>query len=180
MSSGLSLTRSLRYWITGITAVLVILSSWAIFSPRSIRSVDVIPELTLPHLHDASQFVTREDLLGHVLLVNFWASWCLPCREEHPLLLQLAESGSVSIIGVNYRDKREDALRWLSFYQNPYTLIGWDNEGEVSGKLGIDVIPVTLLVDRQGLIRLRHVGPMTDKTWKQSFQPILKMLEKEP
>lgn len=133
--------------------------------------------MRLPQLHDGSRFVTREDLLGQVLLVNFWASWCLPCREEHPLLLQLVESGAVSIVGVNYRDGREDALRWLSFYQNPYTLIGWDNDGEVSSKLGIDVIPVTLLVDRQGVIRFRQVGPMTETIWKQSLRPVLKRLE---
>ncbi len=138
-----------------------------------------LPEFSLPLLNDSIRYIDHNDLLGHATLINVWASWCLSCRDEHPLLLQIANTGNIPIVGINYRDKREDALRWLEYYNSPYEKIGWDGDGQVTGNLGIDAIPVTLLVDQNGMIRFRHVGALTASLIEQKLKPLIGELKEK-
>ena len=138
-----------------------------------------ISEFRLEQLDDANRFLSHNDILGKITLINVWASWCLSCRDEHPLLLELAGSGNIPVVGINYRDKRNDASRWLEYYNSPYKKIGWDNDGQVANSWGVDAIPVTLLLDRDGKIRFRHVGPLTAALVKQKLNPLIDDLKEK-
>jgi len=110
---------------------------------------------------------------GEVKLVNFWASWCAPCRQEHPELKALAEAG-VTIYGVNYKDKAPKALRFLEELGDPYTAIGADDSGRTAIEWGVYGVPETFLIDGQGRVVLRHPGPLTPKIVDSTIRPALK------
>lgn len=135
------------------------------------------PEFVLPALQDPAQTVGKEDFAGRVVLVNVWASWCLACREEHPLLVEVSRSSRAVVYGLNYRDRREDALRWLRFYGDPYVASAHDMAGEVGRLLGVNGVPQTFVVDRSGAIRYRHVGPLNEGVWTERIAPLLKKFE---
>lgn len=117
--------------------------------------------------------ITREDLIGNFRLVNVWASWCTACLEEHDLLLELARSSTISIIGINYRDQAEDAKTWLYERGNPYEKVVVDAQGEICVDLGVYGAPESFLIDPEGIIRAKHVGVMTRTAWLEEFQPWL-------
>ncbi len=174
--------KHLRVLLPGIVAVviaLVLLFGRSFDSLPILHPSEILPEFELPQLDEDAQLVNRDDLLGRVTLINVWASWCLTCRDEHPLLLQLADAGDIPIVGINYRDKRTDAQRWLQYYTSPYDKIGWDDEGKIAGSFGIDAIPVTLLIDRQGVIRFRHIGPLTNSLIEDKLKPLINELQIE-
>ena len=109
-------------------------------------------------------------------MVNVWASWCDPCKAEHPLVEQLARSGLATVYGLNYKDEPSDALRWLADLGNPYTEIGADRNGRVGIDWGVYGVPETFIVDREGRIRHKHVGPMTAEAIDGEIEPILRVL----
>jgi len=109
--------------------------------------------------------------------VNVWASWCLACRTEHPLLMELEASGRIAVYGVNYLDKREDAIRWLDYFGNPFELSAYDREGELGGQLGVEVVPVTFLIGRDGRILFGKIGPLDARTMQEDIWPRLTLLE---
>lgn len=117
--------------------------------------------------------ITRDDLIGTFRLVNVWASWCTACIEEHDLLLDLARSETISIIGINYRDNAEDAKTWLYERGNPYEKVVVDEQGDVCIDLGVYGAPETFLVDPKGIIRAKQVGVLTRTVWMEEFQPWL-------
>ena len=135
------------------------------------------PQFDLPPLPGLQRGFSTADLRGHVSLVNAFASWCVPCREEHPVLNALAGSKRVPIYGIDYKDKEEAASAWLSELGNPYTSIGAD-----SGRVGIDWgvygVPETFIVDRTGRIRYKHVGPLTEDDVARKILPLVAKLEK--
>ena len=113
---------------------------------------------------------------GRVSLVNVWASWCVTCREEHPVLLDLAKSGAVPLYGLNYRDKREDGLAWLKTMGDPYQLSIFDVEGRVGIDYGVYGVPETYVIDKRGVIRYKHIGALTPEIVKDKVLPLVQEL----
>lgn len=136
------------------------------------------PAFQLAQLRDPSQTFSAADMRGRVWMLNVWASWCVTCRDEHPLLLQYARSGAVPIYGLNYKDKREDALSWLGELGDPYVLSVSDNDGRVGIDYGVYGAPETYLIDRDGIIRFKQVGPVTPDIWQQTILPLAQQLNK--
>jgi cytochrome c biogenesis protein CcmG/thiol:disulfide interchange protein DsbE len=138
------------------------------------------PEFALPPVAGGARpgFSTT-DLKGHVSLVNAFASWCAPCREEHPVLNALAETRQVPIYGIDYKDRPETALAWIKALGDPYTRIGAD-DGRVGIDWGVYGVPETFIVDRTGRIRYKHVGPLTEADLKQTILPLVARLENDP
>ncbi len=135
------------------------------------------PDFLLPQLQDANQQLGRKDLLGKVSLLNVWASWCVACREEHPVLVEIARSGVVNIYGLNYKDAREDALRWLAQFGNPYLTSAFDEQGKVGIDYGVYGVPETYVIDRQGIIRHKVIGPITQEKWDTAILPLIRKLQ---
>jgi len=147
--------------------------------PRRIPSPLIgkpLPAFSLTTVADPVRKVSRDDLQGRVYLLSVWASWCVACREEHPLLNELTSRKAVTIIGLNYKDKREDALRWLGALGNPYELSLSDQDGRLGIDLGVYGVPETFVIDKQGVIRYKQIGPMTPEVWEQKLAPLIKEL----
>jgi cytochrome c biogenesis protein CcmG, thiol:disulfide interchange protein DsbE len=134
------------------------------------------PQFALPLLDQADRTIRREDLLGKVWILNVWASWCAPCREEHPLLVEFSRTKRVPIYGLNYKDSRDDAQRWLARLGNPYDASLFDHDGRVGIDWGVYGVPETFVVDRDGLIRFKHVGALTPEVLRTRIGPLLKQL----
>ena len=135
------------------------------------------PSFTLPQLHDASKTFGPEQMQGKVWLLNVWASWCAACRDEHPLFMQLARQGNFPIYGLNYKDEVPDAKLWLRQLGDPYIVSISDYEGNVGIDYGVYGVPETFVIDKEGIIRYRHVGPISRKDWKEVIEPKMKELE---
>jgi cytochrome c biogenesis protein CcmG/thiol:disulfide interchange protein DsbE len=138
-------------------------------NPREVPSPLVgkpAPAFTLPQLAQPGQSLSRQDLKGQVWLLNVWASWCVACRAEHPLLVELAKQGIVPIYGLNYKDKREDALIWLKRLGDPYVVSLSDTEGLVG-------------IDYGGVIRHKQIGPVTPEALRDTILPLVEKLRKE-
>ena len=129
------------------------------------------PTFNLPTM-DRRGF-SAADLKGKVTVVNFWASWCTPCLEEHPVLLELSRSG-VTIVGMNYKDQPTDAQAWLSQHGNPFQLVAQDLDGRVAIDWGVYGVPETFIVDAQGTIVHKQVGPLTPEIWQRDIAPLVK------
>lgn len=137
------------------------------------------PAFSLPSLRDPSRLVGTDDLRGQVALVNVWASWCTACRQEHPLLMRVAREEGVRIYGLNYKDRREDALRWLDDLGDPYVWSAHDLKGRVGIDWGVYGVPETFVIDRQGVIRYKHIGPIDEAAWRERIAPLLAELERK-
>ncbi len=138
------------------------------------------PAFSLPDLHDESRTVGTEDLKKHkVSLFNVWASWCAACLQEHPLLVELAREGVVPIYGLNYKDKRPDALNWLKRLGDPYTASAFDEKGRVGIDWGVYGVPETFVVDSKGVIRYKQIGPITEEAWRETILPLIERIRAE-
>lgn len=135
------------------------------------------PAFTLPVLHDPARTVTLDELKGQPFLLNVWASWCVECRVEHPVITRFAETRRVRVIGYNWKDEPADALRWLAQFNNPYWLVLADVDGRAAIDWGIYGAPETFLVDAHGMIRWKHVGPLTDAIIRDELLPALQHAE---
>ncbi len=133
------------------------------------------PEFDLAPIEGRNDGFASSDLAGKVALVNVFASWCAPCRIEHPILMRLAREG-VPIYGINYKDKPEDALRFLAELGNPYSRIGVDRSGRTSIDWGVYGYPETFVIDRSGRIRYKHIGPIMARDLADTIRPILESL----
>jgi cytochrome c biogenesis protein CcmG/thiol:disulfide interchange protein DsbE len=136
------------------------------------------PTFQLAQLRDPGKTFSAADMRGKVWLLNVWASWCVTCRDEHPLLLQYARSGALPIYGLNYKDKREDALSWLAELGDPYVLSVSDSDGRVGIDYGVYGAPETYLIDREGIIRFKQIGPVTPDVWQDKILPLANQLNK--
>jgi cytochrome c biogenesis protein CcmG, thiol:disulfide interchange protein DsbE len=134
------------------------------------------PAFVLPRLDAPEQRLSVQDMQGKVWLLNVWASWCVACRIEHPLLVELAASGAVPIYGLNYKDQREDALAWLERHGNPYIASLADREGLVGIDFGVYGVPETFVIDKRGIIRHKHIGPVTPDVLRDTILPLVKKL----
>ncbi len=134
------------------------------------------PDFQLPQLKQATANFSAKEMRGKVWLLNFWGTWCVACREEHPLLVQYAKTGVVPIYGVDYKDERAAALQWLDEFGNPYTLTAFDVDGRVSIDYGVYGAPESYLIDRNGVIRFKQIGPITEDVWQNKILPLAKQL----
>jgi cytochrome c biogenesis protein CcmG/thiol:disulfide interchange protein DsbE len=135
------------------------------------------PAFKLPRLDAPEQMLSTQDLRGQVWLLNVWASWCVACRQEHPLLVELAKAGTVKVYGLNYKDKREDALGLLRKSGNPYLTSLSDTEGLVGIDYGVYGVPETFVIDKQGVIRYKQIGPITAESLRDTLLPLVAQLE---
>jgi cytochrome c biogenesis protein CcmG/thiol:disulfide interchange protein DsbE len=134
------------------------------------------PAFALTRLDDAGRTVRRDDMLGRVWLLNVWASWCVACREEHPALLAYSKTRSVPLVGLNYKDTRADGLAWLQQFGDPYDMSIFDQNGHVGIDFGVYGVPETFVIDKRGVVRFKHIGPLTPELLKTRLEPILKEL----
>ncbi|MDA8421580.1 MAG: DsbE family thiol:disulfide interchange protein [Pseudomonadota bacterium] len=164
-----------------IFAALGVLLAYGLhLNPRRIPSPLIgkpLPHFDLPVLQNPSRTLTNSDLLGHVVLINIWASWCVSCRDEHPLLVALSHQHVVPIIGVSYKDKPADALAELKVSGNPYQTDLLDANGQTAINWGVYGVPETFVIDRKGIIRYKQIGPITQKALQQKLLPLIHRLE---
>ncbi len=151
-------------------------------NPREIPSPLIgksVPAFSLPSLEQADTTITDKDLLGKVYLLNVWATWCVSCRAEHETLVQLARSGKVDIVGLNWKDERAKANVWLNKLGNPYSVNIFDQKGRTAIDLGVYGAPETFLVDSKGVIHYKHAGPVTHKLFNETLLPMVERLKSE-
>lgn len=148
-------------------------------NPREVPSPYIdkpAPAFELPRLYEPNQRVSREDMLGQVWLLNVWASWCVACRQEHPYLVELARQRIVPIVGLNYKDKGPEAKGWLQQHGDPYVMSLVDADGRTGIDYGVYGVPETFLIDKQGVIRYKHIGPVTPEAIGQVILPKVREL----
>jgi cytochrome c biogenesis protein CcmG/thiol:disulfide interchange protein DsbE len=167
-------------------ALFVLLTAFLLrglwLNPREVPSPLIgkpAPQFTLPRLTADAQFASK-DLLGQVWIFNVWASWCTPCRVEHPLFNQLAAQKLVPIVGLNYKDTPQAAKRWLAELGDPYQLIVVDADGRVGIDYGVYGVPETFVIDKKGVIRHKHIGPVTPEAMQKKIIPLVRELQAEP
>lgn len=148
--------------------------------PREVASPLIgkaAPAFVLPHLHDAGKQFSPQDMQGKVWLFNVWASWCGACKDEHPFLMELSRQNIVPLIGLDYKDKREDGEAWLERGGNPYVLSISDIEGRVGIDYGVYGVPETYVIDKQGIIQYKEIGPVTPQKLKDKILPLVAQLQ---
>ncbi|HEB97703.1 MAG TPA: DsbE family thiol:disulfide interchange protein [Sedimenticola thiotaurini] len=138
-----------------------------------------VPEFSLPPVKGRTLGLKTEDLKGQVSMVNVFASWCVACRQEHPLLLALSRQDVVPIHGLNYKDQPDDAAAWLDELGDPYTRTGADRDGMVGIDWGVYGVPETFIIDKQGTIAYKHIGPIRPKDWEETLLPLINRLQKQ-
>ena len=149
-------------------------------NPREVPSPLIgkaAPPFTLSVLHEPGKTVSNTDLKGQVWLLNVWASWCVTCREEHPVLVELARQKVVPIYGLNYKDKSDDAKAWLKQFGDPYVMSLVDEKGQIGIDYGVYGVPETYVIDRNGVIRYKKIGPVTPDTVRDKILPLVKQLK---
>ncbi|HMJ25441.1 MAG TPA: DsbE family thiol:disulfide interchange protein [Pyrinomonadaceae bacterium] len=134
------------------------------------------PAFKLNQLHDPTMTFSAAEMRGKVWLLNFWGTWCVACRDEHPLLLQFSKTGAVPIYGVDYKDERAKALQMLEDEGDPYTITASDPEGRLSIDYGVYGAPETFLIDKNGVIAFKQIGPITEEVWQKEILPRVKQL----
>ena len=170
-----------RYLIPLIVFVVMLgfLAVGLQLNPREVPSPLInkpAPAFKLPTLSEPDKSISAQDLRGKVWVLNVWASWCVACRVEHPVFVDFAKTGAVPIYGLNYKDKREDALRWLAKFGDPYQQSMSDTEGLVGIDFGVYGVPETFVIDKEGVIRLKHIGPVTPEVLQRTILPLIKKL----
>jgi len=150
--------------------------------PREIPSPLInkpAPDFSVPTLFYAEKMITNQQFKGQVWLLNVFASWCVACRQEHPLLNDLSKQNQLTLVGLNYKDQREDALQWLNELGNPYSTIAYDLKGDVGIDYGVYGVPESFLIDKKGLIRFKQIGPFSAESIKNQLLPLVKILQAE-
>jgi cytochrome c biogenesis protein CcmG/thiol:disulfide interchange protein DsbE len=148
--------------------------------PRAVPSPLIgrpAPAFALTTLDDAARTLRRDDLLGRAYLLNVWASWCAACRDEHPHLLAFARDRRVPLYGLNYKDQRADARAWLARFGDPYQESLFDADGRVGIDFGVYGVPETFVIDQQGIVRWKHIGPLTPEVIRGRIEPLLRQLD---
>jgi len=150
--------------------------------PREVPSPFIgkpTPAFNLPQLAEPGKSFGNADLQGQVSLLNVWASWCVSCKQEHPFLLKLAKQKILPIYGLDYKDEREAGMDWLNRLGNPYKVSVFDADGKVGIEWGVYGVPETFVIDKHGVIRHKHTGPITEESWQKTLLPLIIQLQKE-
>lgn len=135
------------------------------------------PVFHIPKLLHPTQNFSNKDFIGHISLLNVWASWCASCHEEHHMLMTIARSGQVALYGLDYKDQRADAVAWINRLGNPYAAIGEDLNGRVGMDFGVYGTPETFVIDANGMIRYKWIGPITENAWQKKLLPLIQQLQ---
>ena len=175
------LGKALRYLLPLAIFLAIAFFLWRglALNPREVPSPLIgktVPAFKVPILDDASRTLSDADLRGKVYLLNVWGSWCVSCREEHPVLVELAKKGTIALYGLNWKDRQADALAWLARYGDPYIASGVDRDGKVAIDFGVYGAPETYLIDREGVIRFKQTGPLTWQIIEQKIMPLVAKL----
>jgi cytochrome c biogenesis protein CcmG/thiol:disulfide interchange protein DsbE len=175
--------RAVRWALVAPLALFVVIAAVLGFgltlNPREVPSPLIgkpVPEFALAPVKGRTLGLSTADLKREVSLVNVFASWCVPCRQEHPVFLQLQREGFVAIHGINYKDRPEDAARWLDTLGDPYARTGADLDGRVAIDWGVYGVPETFVVDRSGSIIYKHIGPITPDVLEGKLRPLIAKL----
>lgn len=174
-----------RYLIplAAFVALAVVLGWGLTRDPKTLPSTLIgkaVPQFALAPVKGRTLGLSSADLRGEVSLVNVFASWCLECRVEHPLLMQLASAGDLPIHGLNYKDRPDDANKWLAAYGDPYTRTGADLDGRAGIEWGVYGVPETFVVTRDGRIAYKHIGALTPKDLETKILPLVRSLQEQP
>lgn len=137
------------------------------------------PAFSAPKLNVPNEKLSPADLKGKVWLFNVWASWCASCRAEHPIINQLAQQQAAIIVGLNYKDDPEAAKKWLETLGNPYNDSVMDADGRIGIDWGVYGVPETFVIDKQGIVRFKHTGPVTEEDVQNTFLPLIAKLQAE-
>lgn len=154
-----------------VAAIVAIFGTYLLRQSSSVTAE--LPDLALQKLSDPDRRILTHELLGAPGVLNFWASWCVACRVEHPVLMNLGADANMRVFGVNFRDDRGDALRWIDFYGDPYRFSLVDGEGELGKLLDVDALPVTYVFDANGNIAYRHLGPLDSRIVDEVIAPLV-------
>jgi cytochrome c biogenesis protein CcmG/thiol:disulfide interchange protein DsbE len=168
----------LAWTLGGFVALIVLLAVGLRLDPREVPSPLIgkpAPAFQLPLLAAPDKTFSQKDMLGRVWVLNVWASWCAPCLVEHSQITRLA-AGTVPVVGLNYKDAREDALPWLARNGNPFTASVYDGAGRIALDYGVYGVPETYVIDRKGVIRYKRIGPVTPEILKERIEPLLREL----
>ena len=166
--------------LAALIALAVVLALGLNRDPRKVPSPLIgkpAPAFSLTRLDDPGKTITRDDLRGKVWMLNVWASWCVACREEHPVLIAFSKKDLVPIYGLIYKDQRDDGRAWLARFGNPYKSSLFDGEGRVGIDFGVYGVPETFIIDKTGTIRLKHIGPLTPDVIATEIEPLIKKLD---
>lgn len=161
---------------------LVVLGFLAIglnLNPREVPSPLIgkpAPQFSLPVLGKSQAPFSSQDMRGKVWILNVWASWCVACQAEHPLLVEFAKKNSVALLGLNYKDTPQEAAAWLARFGDPYRLSLEDRQGQVGIDFGVYGVPETFVIDKEGVIRFKHIGPLTPEVIEQKIVPLIGQL----
>ena len=167
--------------LVGFVVLVVLLAVGLRLNPRDVPSPLVgkpAPAFALPRLDTPDKEFSPREMLGKVWLLNVWASWCVSCRQEHPLLVAFAKEGKVPVVGLNYKDQLADAKNWLAKFGDPYVLSAVDADGRVGIDYGVYGVPETYVIDKAGMIRMKHTGPITPESLKTQILPLIAELSK--
>lgn len=167
--------------LIGFVVLVALLAVGLTLNPREVPSPLVgkpAPGFALPRLGALEQTFSPEEMKGKVWLLNVWASWCVACRQEHPVLMDLAKTKVVPIIGLDYKDAPEDGLKWLARHGDPYQLAVIDRDGRIGIDFGVYGVPETFLIDKAGKIRFKQIGPVTEEALRTHILPLIKELQK--
>jgi cytochrome c biogenesis protein CcmG/thiol:disulfide interchange protein DsbE len=166
-------------WVLGAFVALIVLLAVGLgLNPREVPSPLIgkpAPAFQLPLLAVPDKTFSEKDMLGNVWVLNVWASWCAPCLVEHPQITRLAASGA-TVVGLNYKDAREDAIPWLARNGNPFVASLYDGAGRIALDYGVYGVPETYVIDRKGVIRYKRIGPVTPEILRDKVEPLLKEL----
>ena len=167
-------------WTLAVFIALIALLAFGLrLNPREVPSPLIgkpAPAFELPLLTEPDKRFSQKDMLGKVWIMNVWASWCPPCLVEHPVVTRIAQSGLAPVVGLNYKDTRDEALPWLKRNGDPYQLIAFDANGRIGIDYGVYGVPETYVIDRQGVIRYKHIGPLTADVVQKKVEPLVKEL----
>ncbi|MFM2050903.1 MAG: hypothetical protein RL682_1394 [Pseudomonadota bacterium] len=173
--------KSLRFFIPLVVLVALVffLGAGLKLDPKEVPSPLIgkpSPVFDLTRLDNAAVRIRRDDMLGKVWMLNVWASWCVACRDEHPLLLEFSRKKLLPIYGLNYKDDRLAGLKWLRNFGDPYDASLFDQEGRIGIDFGVYGVPETFIMDRDGIVRFKHIGPITPDVIRTQIEPLVRKL----